>query len=163
MHLLRAYLITDRLASQTPALPFCVGNQVHRTRHHQIDVERRPGRQGAIHRRVDVQQAIAGGDAGAESVLQFTHGLRQREPVTSVCVFQPGTAMIQAGIQRRMASILASKETQSVHKRMGRPPRVAAIPIDLIQRRGKKHWHPLLRSHSHSRLQHGIRIGADRQ
>ena len=160
MHLLCPHFVRYRRQSQAKPLTFGIGDHLQCAFDDEMDGHRLVWRQRAVDRWIDVEQLVAGFQAGGETQFDLGHGRSKGKSVARVLVFEPRPAMVQAGIERAVPCVLDGIAPHLADKLRGRPACVGARTVDLIERGGKEHGHMVARGGEHGRLQNRRRVGA---
>jgi hypothetical protein len=159
-YLFRAHLVGDGRKAKAPPLGFCVLHELHGAFHDHGDVERLAACQRTVHSGVYVKQRVTGLQARGYGALHLVHGLGQAELGLGVRVLEPGTAVVQARVEGRVALMLLRQFRHARHVLGRRPAGVAAVAVHLVQGSREQHRCPGPRRDLDSRLEDRVRVRA---
>src|SRR5215217_164108 len=141
-HLLRAHLVGDGSDAQALALGFGVLHELHGALDDNPHVQRLASRETWVYGGVYVEQRVTGLQAGGHRALHFVHGFGKLEFGLGMGILEPGTAVVQAGVEGRAAPVFLGECAHAGDVPLGGPSSVSAVTVDLIKGGGEQHRCP---------------------
>src|SRR5215207_383983 len=124
-------------------------------------VQRLASRETWVYGGVYVEQRVTGLQAGGHRALHFVHGFGKPEFGLGMGILEPGTAVVQAGVEGRSAPVFLGECAHAGDVLLGGPSSVSAVTVDLIKGGGEQHRCPGSGCHIDRRLEHGVGVRAN--
>ena len=160
MHLLGTHLVGDGRKTLRAAEALDMRDQFHRALDDHANVDDLPLRDIDVHRGIDVNQVVTGLNGCLERLFDARHGILRRPAFDRLLVLEPRAAVVDGDDRRSREVDRLGLDAGQADELRGREARVAAVAVDLVERRGEIDRRVVALRRAECRADHRNGVGA---